>query len=70
MSPNVFEINEDKMNKNKCWKGILCNVFSCYVKEKIVGPVEILQDQYILGVNGPTGPVTFWVSIEAWTGLS
>ena len=30
-----------------------------YVKEKIVGPLKILQDQYILGVTGPTGPVTF-----------
>ena len=31
---------------------------SFYIKEKIVGPVKIWQDQYTLGVTGPTGPVT------------
>ena len=56
--PNVFEISEDEMNKNKClW--ILCNVFfSFYFKEKFVGPVKIVHYQKILGVTGPTGPVT------------
>ena len=44
---------------------ISCNVFSCYVKEKNVGPLKNFQDQYILGVTGPTGQVTFWVSVEA-----
>ena len=29
-----------------------------YIKEKFVGPIKMLQDQYILGVTGPTGPVT------------
>ena len=54
----VFEINEDEINKNKCCLWILCNVFSFYIKEKFVGPVKILQDQQILGVTGPMGPVT------------
>ena len=31
--------------------------FSFYIREKFVGPVKILQDQEILGVTGPTGPV-------------
>ena len=43
--PDVFEINEDKINKNKCYLWILCYVFSFYVKEKFVGPVNFLQDQ-------------------------
>ena len=38
---------------------MLCNVLSCYVKVKNVGPVKILQDQQMLGVTGPTGPVSF-----------
>ena len=29
--------------------------FSFDVKEKFVGPVKNLQDQWILGVTGPTG---------------
>ena len=56
--PNVFEKNEDEITKNKCCLWILCNVFSFYIKEKFVGPVKSLQDLYILGVTGPTGPVT------------
>ena len=32
--------------------------FSCYIKEKFVGPVKLLRDQKILGVTGSTGPVT------------
>ena len=39
--------------------------FSFYIKEKLVGPVKILQDQKILGVTGPTGPETVGVSIDA-----
>ena len=53
------------MNKNKCYQGISCNVFSYYVKEKFVWPVKIWQYQKILGVTGPTGPVTFLDSVEA-----
>ena len=29
------------------------------VKEKFVGPVKQFQDQWILGVTGPTGQVPF-----------
>ena len=64
MSPNVYERAEDKINENKSCQWIVCNVFSCYIKEKFVGPVTILQDLWILGVTGPMGPVTFWV--ECW----
>ena len=56
--PNVFEINEDDINKDKCYLWILCNVFSFYIKEKFVGLVKFLQDQYLGGVTVPTGPVT------------
>ena len=31
---------------------------SFYIKEKIVGPVKNVQDQNILGVTCPMGPVT------------
>ena len=64
MSPNVFEINEDKIIKTEYWLWILCNVFSFYVNEKSVGPVKILQDQYILGVTGAMGTVPCCVSVE------
>ena len=40
MTPNVFEIIDDKMNKSKCCQTILCNVFSHYVKERFVGALE------------------------------
>ena len=40
--------------------------FSFYIKEKLVGPVKVLQDQFILGVTGPTGPVTVLVSAQPW----
>ena len=40
----------------------------CYRKN--VGPVKFLQDQQLLGVTGPTGLVSFWVSVEAWVTLS
>ena len=33
--------------------------------EKIVGPVKLLQDQYILGITGLMVPVTFWFSADA-----
>ena len=61
MSPNVFEINEDKIYKDKCCGEFLCNVLSYYVKEKNAGPVKDFQDQrgQMLGVTGPTGPVSF-----------
>ena len=37
--PNVFEINEDKINRNKCCQ---CNVvFFCYVKEIFVEAVKV-----------------------------
>ena len=36
--------------------------FFYIIKEKNVGPVKILQDQYIIG---PAGPVTVGISIEA-----
>ena len=39
--------------------------FFSYNVKRFLGPVNILQDQYILGVTGPTGPVPFWVSVEA-----
>ena len=35
------------------------NFMQCYVKEKYVGPVKILQDHKILGGFGPMGPVAF-----------
>ena len=38
--------------------------FLFILKKKIVGAVKFLQDQYILGVTGPTGPVTDLVSVE------
>ena len=44
MSPDVFEINEDKMNRYKYFQWILPNGSFCYVKDKIVGPVRIVQD--------------------------
>ena len=57
--PNVFEINEDEIDKNKCCLWIVCyGFFSFYIKEIFVGPVNILQAQWILGVTGPIGPVT------------
>ena len=57
--PKDFEINEAEINENDCCLWILGNVFfSIYIKEKNVGPVKNLQDQLILGVTGPTGPVT------------
>ena len=64
MPPNDFEI-DDKMNTNECCQWILWNVFSC-AKEKFVGTVKIVQDQQILDVTDPKGPVTFWISFEAW----
>ena len=54
MSPNSFEINEDKINEMN-----VVNFFSCFVQETFVELVNILQEHWILGVTGPTGPVTF-----------
>ena len=42
MSPNVFEINEDKIYKGKC-----------------CGEFYAMLDLQMLGVTGPTGPVSF-----------
>ena len=53
--PNVFEINEDEIDKDECCLWILCNVFfPFYIKEKFVGPVKNLQEQQIVCVAGPT----------------
>ena len=38
--------------------GFYAMFFSFYIKEKFVEPVKSLQDQKILSVTGPTGPVT------------
>ena len=43
--------------------------FLFMLKKKCVGPVKTLGDQYILGVTGPTGPVTLRVSVDS-CGLS
>ena len=64
MSPNVFEINEDKIYKDKCCVECYAMFFLVMLK-KNVGPVKIMQDQQMLGVTGPTGPVSFRVSVEA-----
>ena len=58
MSPNVFEINEDKIYKDKCCGEFAAMFFLVKLKKK-VGPVKILQDQQMLGVTSPTGPVSF-----------
>ena len=39
MAPNVFDFNEDNINKNKLHRCF------CHVKEKIAGPVNNLQDR-------------------------
>ena len=59
MSPNVFEIYEDKIYKDKFCGEFYAVFFLVMFKKKIVGSVECLQDQQILSVTGPTGPVTF-----------
>ena len=53
-----FEINEDKIYKDKCC-GEFYAMFFLVMLKKNVGPVKILQDQQMLGVTGPTGPVSF-----------
>ena len=58
MSPNVFEINEDKIYKDK-YCGEFYAIFFLVMLKRNVGPIKILQDQQILGVTGPTGPVSF-----------
>ena len=58
MSPNVFEINEDKIYKDRCCGEFYAMFFLVMLKKKC-GPVKILQDQQMLGVTGPTGPVSF-----------
>ena len=59
MSPNVFEINEDKIYKDKCCGEFYAMFCIVMLKKKNVGPVKILQDQQMLGVTGPTGPASF-----------
>ena len=44
MSPNIFEINEDKMNKINV-EGEFYAMFSFVMLRKNVGPVKLLQDQ-------------------------
>ena len=58
MSPNVFGINEDKIYKDKCC-GEFHAMFFLDLLKKNVGPVKRLQDQQMLCVTGPTGPVSF-----------
>ena len=58
MSPNVFEMNEDKIYEDKCCGEFYAMFFLVMLKKK-VGPVKNLQDQQMLGVTGPTGPVSF-----------
>ena len=59
MSLNVFEINEDKILKDKCCGEFYPMFFLVVLKKKcrtskiFAGPVELL------GVTGPTGPVSF-----------
>ena len=63
MSPIVFEMNEDKIYKDNCCGESYAMFFLFMLKKKcrtskhFAGPV---------GVTGPTGPVSFWVSVEAW----
>ena len=46
MSPIVFEINEDKIYKDKCCGESYAMFFLLlFFKRKNVGPVNILQDQ-------------------------
>ena len=59
MSPIVFEINEDKIYKAKCCGESYAMFFLVMLKKNNVGPVNFLQDQQMLGVTGPTGPVSF-----------
>ena len=65
MSPNVFEINQDKIYKDKCCGEFYAMFFLVMLKKKcrtsknVVGPVKMLQDQQMLGVTGPTRPVSF-----------
>ena len=58
MFPNAFEKNEDKIYKDKCC-GEFYAMFFLVILKKNVGPVEMLQDQQMLGVTCPTGPVSF-----------
>ena len=53
-----FEINEDKIYKDKCC-GEFYAIFFLVMLKKNVGPVKFLQDQQMLGVTGPTGLVSF-----------
>ena len=52
MSPNVLEMNEDKINENKCITVNFIQCFSCYVKEKLLGSVK--------KIAGPVDPRYYW----------
>ena len=54
-----MKIKQIKMNGN----GFYAKCFSCCFKEKFVGLVNILQDQYMLGVTGPTVQVIFQLAL-------
>ena len=43
MSPNVFEINEDKIIRNECC-GEFYAMYFLVTKKKNVGPVKMLKD--------------------------
>ena len=59
MSPNIFEINEVKIYKDKCCGEFYPMFFLVMLKKKcrtsktFAGPVDAL------GVTGPTGPLSF-----------
>ena len=65
MSPNVFEINEDKIYKDKCCGEFYAMFFLFMLKEKCrAGPVKILQDQQVLGVTGLQGQYHFELALR------
>ena len=45
MSPNVFEINKDKINEMNIVSECYAMFSIVMLKKKIVGPVKLLQDQ-------------------------
>ena len=59
MSPIVFEINEDTIYKDKCCGESYAMFFLLLMIKKKCRASKHLQDQYMLGVTGPTGLVSF-----------
>ena len=59
MPPNVLEINEDKIYKDKCCDEFYAMFFLVMLMKKCRNSKKNLQDQQMLGVTGPTGPVSF-----------